>query len=174
MLEDQQEKEPIYLYDLPKHIVTSVKIAEIIRNSCKYELKEPVQFKKPRISITGHFSPLINGIITVEKKDYQTVAKAIKYFEISDDKKKIWQCRALPFKTSRLYDVTSIMNNEQNVFLRCIPKWWTSMNLEEIFSRVGPVKSAKVLLTPVLKIEKNPQGTNLTLVDETQPCTSRG
>lgn len=32
----------IYLYDLPKTIVTSVKIAEIIKKACGYELAEPV------------------------------------------------------------------------------------------------------------------------------------
>lgn len=55
----QENKPLIYLYDLPKSIVTSVKITEIIRNACGYELSEPVQFKEPRPSIiTGLTSPL--------------------------------------------------------------------------------------------------------------------
>jgi hypothetical protein len=35
-------KQILYLYDLPKSIVTSVKINEIIKNRCGYELQEPV------------------------------------------------------------------------------------------------------------------------------------
>jgi hypothetical protein len=80
-----ESKPLIYLYDLPKSIVTSVKITEIIRNAAKYELTEPVQFRDARISIiTGLLSPLINGIIKVDQKDFLAVAKAIKYFDITD------------------------------------------------------------------------------------------
>jgi hypothetical protein len=80
-----ENKPLIYLYDLPKSIVTSVKITEIIRNAAKYELTEPVQFRDARISIiTGLLSPLINGIIKVDQKDFLAVAKAIKYFDITD------------------------------------------------------------------------------------------
>ncbi len=60
------------------------------------------------------------------------------------------------------------------MFLRSIPKDWTSKKLEETFSTVGPVKSAKVSLAPVLKTEVNPTGKKFTVVDETQPCNSLG
>lgn len=60
------------------------------------------------------------------------------------------------------------------MFLRSIPKDWTSKKLEETFSVVGPVKSAKVSLAPVLKSEVNQQGKKFTVVDETQPCNSIG
>lgn len=172
----QENKPLIYLYDLPKSIVTSVKITEIIRKACNgYELTEPVQFKDARISATtGLLSPLINGIIKVEQKDFQAIAKAIKYFEISDGQTKVWQCRALPFDKDLIGGQKNILNLKQNVFLRSIPKDWTSRTLEENFSRIGPVKSAKVSLSPVLKVEVNAQGKKFTFVDETQPCTSIG
>ncbi len=41
-------------------------------------------------------SPLIGGVIEVDQKDFQAVAKAIKYFDISDGSGKVWHCRALP------------------------------------------------------------------------------
>ncbi len=41
-------------------------------------------------------SPLINGIIKVDQKDFLAVAKAIKYFDIADDYGKVWHCWALP------------------------------------------------------------------------------
>ena len=107
----QENKHLIYLYDLPKSIVTSVKITEIIRNAAKYELTEPVQFKDARISATtGLLSPLINGIIKVDQKDFQTVAKAIKYFEITDGQNKTWQCRALPFDKDLIGGQKNILN----------------------------------------------------------------
>ena len=63
-----QDKPFIYLYDMPKSIVTSVKIAEIIKKACgDYDLTDPVQFKEPRISPTsGLPSPLSAGIIKVD------------------------------------------------------------------------------------------------------------
>jgi hypothetical protein len=87
----------IYLYDLPKMIVTSVMISDVIRKACAYELTEPVEFKVARVSNKyGIPSPLIDGIIKVDQKDLTTIAKSIKYFEITDGEK-VWPCRALPF-----------------------------------------------------------------------------
>ena len=170
-----ENKPFIYLYDLPKSIVTSVKITDVIRKACAYELTEPVQFKEARISMhTGLLSPLINGIIKVDQKDFVTVAKAIKYFEITDGQSKVWQCRALPFDKDLIGGQKNIMNLKQNVFLRSIPKDWTSKTVEETFSRVGPVKSAKVSLAPVVKVETNEKGKKLHVVDETLPCESLG
>ena len=36
------ERPYFYLYDLPKDIVTSVKINEVIKTKCSIELQEPV------------------------------------------------------------------------------------------------------------------------------------
>ena len=170
-----ENKPFIYLYDLPKSIVTSVRITDVIRKACGYELTEPVQFKEARISMhTGLLSPLINGIIKIDQKDFATVAKAIKYFEITDGQGKVWHCRALPFDKDLIGGQKNIMNLKQNVFLRSIPKDWTSKTVEDTFSNVGPVKSAKVSLAPVLKVETNEKGKKLHVVDETLPCESIG
>jgi hypothetical protein len=37
-----ENKSLIYLYDMPSHIATSVKIAEILKKACEYDLAEPV------------------------------------------------------------------------------------------------------------------------------------
>ena len=64
----QEQKPFIYLYDMPKSIATSVKIADVIKKMSGYELTEPVQFKEPRISpISGLPSPLIAGIIKIDQ-----------------------------------------------------------------------------------------------------------
>ena len=112
----------------------------------------PIKFKEPRISKTsGLLSPLIDGIINVDLKDFLAVAKAIKYFEIDDGQGKVWQCRALPFDKDLIGGWNNIAISKKNVFLRKIPKNFTSKTLDEMFSKIGPIKSAKVSLVPVLK-----------------------
>lgn len=96
-------KQLIYLYDLPKNIVTSVKIAKIIKEVSGYDLQEPVQFRESRPNpVTGVSSPFALGIIKVDANEGANIAKAIKYFEIddgfnADGTPRKWWCRALPF-----------------------------------------------------------------------------
>ena len=144
----------IFLYDMPRHIVTSVKIAEIVKKAADYDLTEPVQFRPPRYSAqNGLISPLVSGLMKVDQKDFQKVALAVKYFDITDstDTTKVWHCRALPFDKDLMGAQKNIMNVKQNVFLKCIPKTWNARTLEEKFSCFGPVKSAKVSLSPIIK-----------------------
>ena len=86
----------------------------------------------------------------------------------------MWQCRALPFDKDLIGGQKNILNLKQNVFLKKIPVDWTSKTVEETFSQIGPVKSAKISLTPVLKTETNDKGKKFTVVDETLPCNSNG
>jgi hypothetical protein len=128
-----ESKSLIHLYDMPSHIATSVKIAEILKKACDYDLTEPIQFRAPRISVSnGLPSPLISGVMKVDPKDMQKVAQAIKYFDIVDssDDQKVWHCRALPFDKDLMGPQKNIMNLKQNVFLKCIPKNWSAKDLE--------------------------------------------
>ena len=61
----EQQQEIIYLYDLPKAHVTSVKIAKIIKDLSGYDLQEPVQFKDCRPLPNG--LPSVYGICKVDK-----------------------------------------------------------------------------------------------------------
>jgi hypothetical protein len=77
----QEQRNFIYLFDMPKYIVTSVMIADLIKMKSGYELTAPVQFKEQKNdSKTGLPSPLINGIIMVDLAVQQKVSKDIKYF----------------------------------------------------------------------------------------------
>ena len=88
----------IYLYDLPKSIVTSIKINQIIKERCGIELQEPVQFKECRPHpVSGLPSPFTIGIIKVDPSEYKKVTDGMKYFELSDGSEKKWHCRCLPF-----------------------------------------------------------------------------
>ena len=74
--------ELIYLYDLPKDLVTSVRIATIIKAKTGYDLTEPVQFRECRSHPTNFLpSPYTYGIIKVDKSEWSNVAKGIKYFK---------------------------------------------------------------------------------------------
>ena len=110
-----ESKGLIFLYDLPRTFVNSVKITDIILNACGYELTEPVSFKQQKSDINH---PLINGVIRVDLKEVDTVAKAIKYFEIKDKNNNVWHCRALPFDKDLCNPYKDIINENKCVFLR--------------------------------------------------------
>ena len=117
MIQGSYDTKPlIYLYDLPKGLVTSVKIASIIKQKCGYELTEPVQLREARPHpLTGLASPFMTGIIKVDPNEHSKVAKAIKYFDIEDgtDEKgnpRVWHCRALPLDR----DLIGINKNATN------------------------------------------------------------
>jgi RNA recognition motif-containing protein len=162
----------IYLYDLPKSIVTSIKINQIIKEKCGVELQEPVQFKDCRPHFTtGLPSPFSYGIIKVDPSDFKKVAEGMKYFEISDGTDKKWQCRGLPFDRDLLGPNKINTNIKQNVFVQNIPKDLTAQDLENKFKELAPVKSAKISITPVQKTEN---GRKLKDVDDSVPPVSNG
>lgn len=146
----QQEKSLIYLYDLPKNNVTSVKIAEIIKRLSGYEIQEPVQFRecKPHPT-TGLASPFTLGIIKVEPSEWKRISEAIKYFTFDEGTeingvKRQWECRALPFDRDLLGANKNATNNQMNVFVKNIPEGLSTKELDEKFSEIGSVKSAKI------------------------------
>jgi RNA recognition motif-containing protein len=149
----QENKQLIYLYDLPK-VATSVKLADIIKKKCGYDLPEPVQFRdgKPH-PVTGVISPFQLGIIKVDTAEWKRVSDALKYFDFDDGtevegQKKQWECRALPFDRDLLGANKLSTNTMQNIFVRGLPKDMTTQQLDaEFTARVGPVKSAKISRT---------------------------
>jgi len=98
-----------------------VLIAKIIKEKCKYELKDPVQFREKR-GIFGIPSPFVVGLIKVQQSDAARVAELIKYFDITDTEGNIWHCRALPLDKDLAG--TNIMNTNLRlcVFVKNIPK----------------------------------------------------
>ena len=59
-------KQMLYLYDLPKDRVTSVQIAKILREKAEYELQEPVEFRDCRVLPNGLPSDFQYGICKIE------------------------------------------------------------------------------------------------------------
>jgi hypothetical protein len=149
IMNNPDNKQLIYLYDLPKDLITSVKVAKVIKDSSNYDLQEPVQFRdcKPH-QLTGLPSPFQYGIIKVDTSVANQVASAIKYFNITEGNEDKWQCRALPFDRELLGANKNTTNNSLNFFVKNIPANIHAKELDELFSKAfGPVKSAKISLT---------------------------
>jgi hypothetical protein len=131
-------RQVLYLYDLPKSIVTSIKINQIIKERCGVELQEPVQFRDCRPHLTtGLPSPFSFGIIKVDPSDFKKVSEAMKYFEVSDGSDKKWQCRGLPYDRDLLGPNKVATNLKQNVFVQNISKDITAAELEEKFNGIA-------------------------------------
>ena len=152
-------RQVIYLYDLPKHLVTSVRIAQIIKEKSGYELQEPVQFREARANFfTGLPSPFMIGFIKVDQNDAPRVTQAIKYFDFPDGQGNVWHCRALPFDRDLLGANKVATNLKLTVFVKNIPEEYSHADLENYFKHFGSVKSAKISLGPRKKILKDENG----------------
>ena len=108
---NQQDKANLlYFYDLPD-TATSVRIAELLKNKCSYDLQNPAQFLK---DITKPFANAMVRISDGEK--LEQCAKELRYFEI-DGK----PCRALKFDRD-LLGANRQKLIENSVFVRKLPE----------------------------------------------------
>ncbi len=161
----------VYLYELPKSITTSVRIAEIIKKQTGYDLQEPVQFRDCRPLPNGLESPFQMGIIKIEAAQAANICKNLKYFEIQDGtdeqgKPLVWNCRALPFDRELLGANKIATNTNLNVFVKKLDSETTAKDLDNLFNEsFGEVKSAKVSIS----IKTDRKGAPLT-----QVATSNG
>lgn len=80
----------IYFYDLPKGEVTSVYLANFLKQKIGLEMKMKAQFRK---SLDRMFDSAIVKVDNVENYEkFKELVKQIKYFDINGK-----PCRALPF-----------------------------------------------------------------------------
>lgn len=127
----------IYLYDLPKDKISSIKVAECFKEKAGVILGDS---QRPQIKydITKPFYSAMVNIKDAEQ--FKTACEKMRYFEI-DGK----QCRALPFDRQLLGSNKEKLFS-QNVFVRSVPKDVTHEQLHKIFSQFGPIKSLKISL----------------------------
>jgi RNA recognition motif-containing protein len=128
----------LYLYELPKDKVSSVKIAEVFKRK-----GIDIGTKKPLIKrdlLRPFYSAILNiGDISV----FDMAKKKMKYFEMEG-----CQCRALPYEKDNKHH----QKEDVNLFYKH-PKGedkasLTYEYLEELCNRFGPVKSIKIALNP--------------------------
>jgi len=110
----------LYLYDLPKDTVTSVKIAQLFKDQAGFELDQPPQIKR---DITKPFYSAMVKISDSEK--FKRACEKMRYFEI-DGK----QGRALPFDKDLLGSNKEKIK-DHNIFVRKIPSEMKAPELEE-------------------------------------------
>jgi RNA recognition motif-containing protein len=128
------DKYLLYLYDLPRDTVTSIKISELLKKEVKETSFEPPQIRRDANK------PFYTAVLKFnEPNDFKNAVEKFKYFEFEGK-----QCRALPFDKD-LLGSNRINTNKNNVFVKRLPDNMTSKDLDQVFSdNVGKVKSAKV------------------------------
>jgi hypothetical protein len=170
-----ENRHVFYLYDLPKEIVTSVKINSILKERCQVDLQDPVQFRECRPHpLTGLPSPFQVGVIKIDPADFKKVADGMKYFEITDGADRKWNCRGLPFDKDLLGANKLNTNLKQNIFVYDLPKELTAKDLEDKFTPLAKVKSAKISCAPILITEQVGEGKKIKKYDNNQPPVSNG
>jgi len=126
----------LYVYDLPKDIATSTKLATHLQEKTGIVLSRIPQIRR------DINRPFYSAIMTIPEEDkFQQACKELRYFELAEGK----PSRALP------YDNDLLGSNPQkivdhNIFVRKIPKDMSPKALEEHFSKYGEIKSLKVSL----------------------------
>ena len=134
-----EKRNYLYLYDLPKEKVTSVKIAEAFK-----EQGIDIGDKKPQIT-RDLFKPFYSAVVLIEKDtDYANAVKLMKYISIDGS-----NSRALPFDKDLRGD-NKAKTMKKNIFFKLgkdenkeslTYKW-----LHDKFEKYGPIKSTKISL----------------------------
>ena len=128
----------LYVYDLPKDVATSTKLATYLQDKTGIVLSRIPQIRRDLNR------PFYSAIMTIPEEDkFQIACKELRYFELAEGK----PSRALP------YDNDLLGSNPQkivdhNIFVRKIPKEMKPRELEEHFSKFGEIKSLKISLNP--------------------------
>ena len=126
----------LYVYDLPKDIATSTKLATYLQEKTGIVLSRIPQIRR------DINRPFYSAIMTIPEEDkFQIACKELRYFELADGK----PSRALPYDND-LLGSNPMKIVDHNIFVRKIPKDMNPKALEEHFSKYGEIKSLKVSL----------------------------
>merc|ERR1712166_681232 len=134
----------MYLYDLPKDQVSSIKIAEAFRKQCGGIIEQRPQIRR------DFFRPFYSAIVIIQDPvQYKKACDEMRYFEIDGDEPgKKYQCRALPFDQQLLGSNKDKLTNN-NVFYKAPSQEPITYDfLTTNFSQYGPIKSLKISINP--------------------------
>lgn len=131
------DKHLLYLYDLPKDLVTSTKIAQLVAQQVQTDNIEIPQIRR------DNNRPFYAALVKFnDPETFKTAIQKLRYFEMEGK-----PCRALPFDKAFLGSNRQ-KTNENNIFVKSLDKSLTSKDLEEKFKDIGEIKSAKVSINP--------------------------
>ena len=126
----------LYLYDLPKDKLTSTTLATFLKSKTNVVLSRIPQIRR------DINRPFYSAIITIPENDqFQAACKEMRYFELEDGK----PSRGLPYDNDLLGSNTTKIS-DHNIFVRKIPESFKRKDLDEFFSKFGPIKSLKISL----------------------------
>lgn len=126
----------LYLYDLPKDKLTSTTLATFLKSKTNVVLSRIPQIRR------DINRPFYSAIITIpEVEQFQAVCKEMRYFELEEGK----PSRGLPYDNDLLGSNTTKIS-DHNIFVRKIPETFTPKDLDDFFSKFGPIKSLKISL----------------------------
>lgn len=128
-----QNKNLLYIYDLPHNDYTSTLLAKIIKEKANYDIDRLPQVRR------DFNKPFYTAVVQInDQQKFAEVSKALRYFEINGK-----PCRALPFTNELLgSNVTRLAGN--NIFVRKIPKDVYGARFEDHFAQFGEIISCKV------------------------------
>jgi polyadenylate-binding protein len=128
----------IYLYDLPKKEVSSIKIAQAFKDKAGVTLADS---QKPQIK-KDLTKPFYTAMVNIKDPDqFKQACEKMRYFDIEGK-----PCRALPFDRQLLGSNKEKLIS-QNIFVRA-PKHMLHEDLHKTFEQFGPIKSLKASLNP--------------------------
>jgi polyadenylate-binding protein len=135
------QKNILYLYDLPKDNVTSVTLAEKIKSLTKVEIQEQPQIKR------DPNKPFYTAMVRINEADkFKEVVAAMKYFDMGGK-----PCRGLPYMKEVTAAQRTTVNKNNNLFIKGLDKGIDSKALDEKFKEIlggDHVVSAKVSINP--------------------------
>ena len=126
----------LYLYDLPKDTASSISLATYLKDKTDIVLTRIPQIRRDLNR------PFYSAIITIpEEEKFRRACTELRYFELKPGK----HSRALPYDND-LLGSNPLRIVDHNIFVRKIPAEMTPRQLEEHFSKYGPIKSLKISL----------------------------
>lgn len=138
----QVDKNILFIYDLPKSIISSVLLSKRIQEVAGFELKEPPQIRR------NPDRPFYSAMIKITDDRFKEISQKLKHFDIVVEDKS-YAVRALPYDRE-LTGANRANIQKQNVFLKAINKDISAGQLEQILKDKthDEIKSLKISLNP--------------------------
>jgi hypothetical protein len=117
-----ENKNLLYIYDLPKSIITSVILKDTVKKVSQYDISEAPQIRR------NPDRPFYTAIIKINDERFKEISHKLRHFNIECGDVK-FPVRALPFDRE-LTGANRANIQNKNVFLKSINKDLTAGQLE--------------------------------------------
>ena len=134
------DKNILFIYDLPKSIISSTLLVKRISEVAGFEIKEPPQIRR------NQDRPFYSAIVKITDEKFKEISNKLKHFDIIAEDK-TFAVRALPFDRE-LTGANRANIQKQNVFLKAVNKNMNAGQLEQALKDLtgDDIKSLKISL----------------------------